>query len=351
MKIYQLNLKCLKLEEMKEFYTNQLEMPLVSESEEYFAVMAGATKLVFEKDASQPFYHLCLPSGLPFFEYMYEKMSYLQLLLEDEEGHYSMFWQGKQAYFTDPDGNILELLERQYSWSDIEHVKGWYYVGEVGMPVKNIAQFKQELDSFQLTKYKSESDSFSFFGDTNGVFVLVKEERPWYPTDREATIHPIKVIISGDTAGRFKHSDLPYEITIRQEWNGSMPAVQVRVARPTNQIDKLLEFYHDGLGLKKIGEFRGHEGYDGLMLGLPDNSCHLEFTQTEEPADLPAPSKENLLVFYLPNIFERDRIAASLRRMGYPETEPENPYWARGGITVEDPDGWRVVLMNTPGIG
>lgn len=27
-----------------------------------------------------------------------------------------------------------------------------------------------------------------------------------------------------------------------------------------------------------------------------------------------------------------------------------NPYWDRGGVTIEDPDGYRVVLMNTEGI-
>jgi hypothetical protein len=26
--------------------------------------------------------------------------------------------------------------------------------------------------------------------------------------------------------------------------------------------------------------------------------------------------------------------------------EPENSYWKEKGITVEDPDGWRIVLMN-----
>jgi len=36
--------------------------------------------------------------------------------------------------------------------------------------------------------------------------------------------------------------------------------------------------------------------------------------------------------------------------MGYPEVAPENPYWMQKGITIEDPDGWRLVLMNTEGI-
>ena len=37
--------------------------------------------------------------------------------------------------------------------------------------------------------------------------------------------------------------------------------------------------------------------------------------------------------------------------MGYDSVSPENPYWEKSGVTIEDPDGWRIVLMNSPGIG
>ena len=36
--------------------------------------------------------------------------------------------------------------------------------------------------------------------------------------------------------------------------------------------------------------------------------------------------------------------AARLADSGYPDIEPENPYWEGRSITVADPDGWRVVL-------
>jgi hypothetical protein len=39
-----------------------------------------------------------------------------------------------------------------------------------------------------------------------------------------------------------------------------------------------------------------------------------------------------------------------LHRHGYEPVEPENPYWAEKGLTFEDPDGWRVVLMHAAGI-
>jgi hypothetical protein len=35
---------------------------------------------------------------------------------------------------------------------------------------------------------------------------------------------------------------------------------------------------------------------------------------------------------------------------GYSPVPPENRYREKQGVTFEDPDGWRIVLMNTPGI-
>lgn len=56
--------------------------------------------------------------------------------------------------------------------------------------------------------------------------------------------------------------------------------------------------------------------------------------------------KDNLLVFYITNKNEIKNVSDQLQKMGYGEVEPENEYWKEQGITIEDPDGWRVVLMN-----
>ncbi len=138
---------------------------------------------------------------------------------------------------------------------------------------------------------------------------------------------------------------------MKENWPEALPVAQVRIARPTDKLQELKRFYCEGIGLQKLGSFTGHSGYDGIMIGLPGFQYHLEFTQYEHSSPCLAPSKDNLLVLYIPDNQNIATVAERLKKMGYPEVEPENPYWKdKGAITIEDPDGWRLVLMPTSGI-
>jgi catechol 2,3-dioxygenase-like lactoylglutathione lyase family enzyme len=117
--------------------------------------------------------------------------------------------------------------------------------------------------------------------------------------------------------------------------------VQLRVARHTERLDELVAFYRDGLGLHEIGGFRDHAGYDGVFLNVPGTGAQLELT-TGGVHDAPAPHPESMLVFYLGDDAAVRAVAA---RLGQEPVAPANPYWAEHGMTFEDPDGFRVVLV------
>jgi hypothetical protein len=36
--------------------------------------------------------------------------------------------------------------------------------------------------------------------------------------------------------------------------------------------------------------------------------------------------------------------------LGYRAVVPANPYWEAHGVTIPDPDGWRIVLVESPGL-
>src|SRR5215212_873090 len=109
------------------------------------------------------------------------------------------------------------------------------------------------------------------------------------------------------------------------------PVAQVRIARPTDHLAEVVGFYRDALGLEQIASFEGHAGYEGVMLALPGRRDHLEFTHHESGSPCPAPTKDNLLVFYVEDEGAIRQISARLERHGHEEVEPENPYWAEGG--------------------
>lgn len=133
-------------------------------------------------------------------------------------------------------------------------------------------------------------------------------------------------------------------------WTPNLNVVQFRIARPTDQLAEIERFYCEGIGLTKIDEFKGHRGYTGIMIGLPDVNYHLEFTEHIDGSPCLAPTEDNLIVFYMPDVKKIKAVQSRLAEMGYPEVPPENKYWEEKGVTIPDPDGWRIVLMNTNGI-
>lgn len=121
--------------------------------------------------------------------------------------------------------------------------------------------------------------------------------------------------------------------------------IQLRVARPTDNLDEVVRFYAQGLGLTVIESFEDHDGFDGTMLGRPGAVYHLEFTRKRGHSVGRAPTQDNLLVFYLPSQQWQEAIGR-MRAAGYEPVPSFNPYWDRSGRTFEDPDGFRVVLQN-----
>jgi catechol 2,3-dioxygenase-like lactoylglutathione lyase family enzyme len=120
----------------------------------------------------------------------------------------------------------------------------------------------------------------------------------------------------------------------------------LRIARPTDSIEALLPFYVDGLGFQVLTRFNDHEGFSGVVLGHPGQAYHLEFTHQYGQKVGRAPSRDNLLVFYLPQRLAYQAAIGAMVDAGFKPVGSPNPFWEQHGKTFEDPDGYRVVLAN-----
>ncbi|MEE1942436.1 VOC family protein [Streptomyces sp. TRM 70361] len=120
---------------------------------------------------------------------------------------------------------------------------------------------------------------------------------------------------------------------------------QLRVARPSRGLAAAERFWARGLGLdvlyRAAGERPGE--HDLLMLGWPDAAWHLELVHDPDRPVLPRPTEEDLLVVYLGGAVPAG-LVARLTEHGGRRVASSNPYWDRWGVTVEDPDGYRLVL-------
>ena len=117
--------------------------------------------------------------------------------------------------------------------------------------------------------------------------------------------------------------------------------MELRVARHTERLDEVAGFYRDGIGLTEIDGFHDHDGYDGVLLAVPGTGAHLELTAGGGHG-APAPHPESLLVLYLG---DDEAVRAVVARLDADPVAPANPYWADHGVSFEDADGFRVVLV------
>ncbi|MGI9523062.1 MAG: VOC family protein [Hyphomicrobiaceae bacterium] len=121
----------------------------------------------------------------------------------------------------------------------------------------------------------------------------------------------------------------------------------MRVARPTDNLLAIKRMYVEGLGLSVLGEFAEHDGFDGVILGFPNQAYHIEFTSRANHTFGFAPSADHLLVFYQEDDDAWKRLCAQMLSAGFVHVKSFNPYWDVCGITFADVDGYRVVIQNT----
>lgn len=71
-----------------------------------------------------------------------------------------------------------------------------------------------------------------------------------------------------------------------------------RYARHTQNLEKLIGFYTKVLDFRVLGDFKDHNGYDGVFLGKDKENWHLEFTQD---SNIPESQfdEDDILVFIL----------------------------------------------------
>ncbi|WP_310584280.1 hypothetical protein [Deinococcus sp.] len=204
MKLIEVGLLSPNLEAQRQFYTETLGLPLIAGDAGSFAVQAGQTRLSFRAAASQAGpYHL----AFDVLEHRFADAAgwigaRVPLLSEgSQDTFFSPNWNADMLYFTDPCGNILELIAR-HTLPRPQHAGLLVNVSEVGVAVPNVLDTVERLRSaLSVGGYGEGSASFSPVGTHAGLFIVVQEKRPWFPTAQAAVPLPVSIVAQTPRSG------------------------------------------------------------------------------------------------------------------------------------------------------
>ena len=214
-----------RLDELREFYEEQLELPAAI-GDETLTVEAGTTRLIFSPDEAaenEPFYHFAfnIPENQIESACQWQKKRTPLLRRGGKEIIHFSGINAHSVYFNDPAGNIVEYIARHDLNNSEEGAFGpkqILYASEIGLVVDNVSQTQREIkDTLGLTGFPGSfrSQSFSPVGDAHALLILVKRNRMWFPNKKQAAnVHPVWAKVHGRQNSRLHNAELDYTIDL-----------------------------------------------------------------------------------------------------------------------------------------
>jgi catechol 2,3-dioxygenase-like lactoylglutathione lyase family enzyme len=117
----------------------------------------------------------------------------------------------------------------------------------------------------------------------------------------------------------------------------------LRVARHTNNLEAIENFYVNILGFEQLGGFENHNNYDGIFIGKSGLDWHFEFTQSQTKANHTF-DEDDVIVLYPKTILEYNELIKKLLQYNISSIHAINPFWNENGKMFQDPDGYRIVV-------
>ena len=210
MRLNEIEIKTADIQPVKNFYANILELPTTQVNNKSIRIKIGTSYLKFIEDVKNPSpaYHLAfnIPKN-KLQEAINWSINKVRFVKKEKEVFITNFenWNANSVYFYDVDGNILEFIARH----DLDNAATEQFNSS---QILNISEFgivkdrpdvygKYLIDTYGLHLFEKNhnSEMFTAIGNDNGLLIIVKTNRNWYPTETpsKASWATIKLTNSG----------------------------------------------------------------------------------------------------------------------------------------------------------
>jgi catechol-2,3-dioxygenase len=208
MNILEVELLTADINETERFYNTVIGLPTVSKNKSSISFATAATKLTFKaSEHLKPVYHFAF--DIPHnklneaFTWVEKNTEIMDVIPPDKIADFYN-WNAKSFYFYDNNGNILEFIARY----DLDNTSEKPFDGssvlsisEIGFVSKNVSQLSDELfEKHGLSVFSKQPklEKFIVLGTDTGLFILVEENRDWYPTHKKAKSFWTKVVFDNN---------------------------------------------------------------------------------------------------------------------------------------------------------
>ncbi|WNR44197.1 VOC family protein [Paenibacillus roseipurpureus] len=183
-----LQLQTVSIQGIKHFYHELLRFPISYESEQEIHVQSTAHCTISFIETAEPIAPAHFAFEVPYSVFD-EVVNWVEqkpiLLLHWDDGRViDQFKTGKNVYFRDVDGNLLEIIAHPYIPKDILTASGplhILYLREVGFPVESVINFRENLVELLDFKLDKVSDLFTFAIGGTAHAVIPSTRRKWIP--------------------------------------------------------------------------------------------------------------------------------------------------------------------------
>ncbi|WP_219837582.1 glyoxalase/bleomycin resistance/dioxygenase family protein [Paenibacillus sp. R14(2021)] len=240
----ELHLHTVSIQGVKQFYHNQMRFDIAFESDtEIHFRPTPHTTLVFT-DTAEPIapVHMAFEVAYSAFDSAVSRLEAAGItLLQWSDGRaVDDFETGKNVYFRDGEGHLLELISHTYVKEGVVEPNGVLeilYMREIGFPVDEVASFRQKLVQLLHVKLDRVFDDFTFAIGGTAHAVVVSKKRKWVPIAMTALPPSMEVCfgVSGaedleEAATRLEASGLPYERTDESSLEFELEGYRLRLA-------------------------------------------------------------------------------------------------------------------------
>jgi len=208
MKLEQIQIQTNNIQETTAFYQDILGLSIIEKNSKWVTIQAGNSILKFiENSTFNSIYHFAfnIPENKleEAIEWCKNKVG---LIVIEDQNVIANFeaWNANAVYIYDNNGNLLEFISRY----DLENASTENFssklilnISEIGIVTENPLELGNQLiekHALEFFSKNNNSEVFSALGDDEGLLIIVKPNRNWYPTQTPSQSNPTEIRIQNN---------------------------------------------------------------------------------------------------------------------------------------------------------